>query len=179
MNQSHFQSQMNRLAETYGAMQYKRERIELIWREVKDFEDRWLEGVVDEFIGTCRQAPLLPEFREKSSIERERLYQIEKAKNRVESERAFNRLFDNEIIASICKTIGDRARGNVEDKVYADFVRGVRGLGQVKCGRCEDTGLIWQRDDKDYEWPYRCICQSSQGQPRKIPQLVLIRGGIA
>lgn len=71
MDANHFKQQIGRLVETFGANHYKPERVNLIWREVKDAPDAWLTRVVDELIGSSRYAPLLTEFREHLSRLRE------------------------------------------------------------------------------------------------------------
>lgn len=71
MNEIQFQYQIRRLQEQFGNQNYSQERIKLIWREVKDIEPFWFEKTVDRFIGECRQAPLLPEFRDAIAVLRE------------------------------------------------------------------------------------------------------------
>lgn len=78
MRPEHFQAQMNRLAETFGGQHYKRERVELIWREIGSFHDSWLTRTIDRFIGELRQAPLVSEFRDAASQERERQRETQK-----------------------------------------------------------------------------------------------------
>jgi hypothetical protein len=73
-----FSQQLNRLQETFGKSAYGTERVKLIWKEVKDLAPDWFASVVGGFIGTLRQAPLLPDISERASQERERLWRIEK-----------------------------------------------------------------------------------------------------
>jgi len=79
----HFGTQINRLAETYGAGPFKRERADLIWRAVKDMPDEWMTRTVDGFIATFRQAPLVPDFAEASRVERQRLWESRKRQSNV------------------------------------------------------------------------------------------------
>lgn len=73
MNQNEFNTQMNRLVSQFGKAAYGVERTTLIWREVRDLPPEWFAGVVDEFLGSSRQAPLIPEFRDVAASERERM----------------------------------------------------------------------------------------------------------
>ena len=77
MNPQRFANQINRLAKQFSSA-FSEERVKLIWREVGQLSDEWFETLVDRFIGDLRQAPLLPDFREAASIERDRLWEIEK-----------------------------------------------------------------------------------------------------
>lgn len=78
MTESHFSQQLTRLQENFGRTAYSTERTKLLWREVKDLSPEWLTGVVDSFIGSMRHAPLIPDFSEQASTERERLRRLEK-----------------------------------------------------------------------------------------------------
>lgn len=163
-----YQRQMNRLAETFGATQYKPERLELIWREVKDLPEHWMTQTVDQFIGEFRQAPLLPEFREAVSRFREKTWSAEKDRHRRESEAAVKQIFDGEITTSICKTITDRIEGRVSDEIFTGFRKSIRTLGAASCSHCDDTGLISITAD-GYEYPHRCECSAGQRQSKHIP----------
>lgn len=51
---------------------YKPERLTVIWREVGSLSHEAFGRIVDRLIGESRFAPMLPEFREAASIEREK-----------------------------------------------------------------------------------------------------------
>lgn len=84
MSAQEFDQQMRRLIDTYGPQHYRQERLTLLWREVKDFDYRWLERVVDEMLGSSRQAPLPADFSEHVSRERERRWRLQKEQAQVE-----------------------------------------------------------------------------------------------
>lgn len=128
MNLNHFQTQINRLAETYGGQHYKRERIELIWREVGSFPDSWLTRTVDRFIGELRQPPLVSEFREEASKERERSWSREKDQHARDAQHFFMIADDPTMRQSVLKTILDRMNGKVPDLVWNDFMKGLDSL---------------------------------------------------
>lgn len=60
---------------------YNKDRGDLIWREVQQLSDEWMVRTVDLFIGEYERPPLMPQFREQISKERERLWVIEKKAN--------------------------------------------------------------------------------------------------
>lgn len=74
MSPQEFGAQIDRLKRTFGDRAYPEERNRLIYREVKDFDRRWLESVVDGLIANCRQAPILADFAQVISAEKERVW---------------------------------------------------------------------------------------------------------
>jgi hypothetical protein len=119
MNESRFAHQMNRLAKQFPNA-YSEERVKLIWREVQAFSDHWLERVVDRFLGELRQAPLIPEFREEASRERERLREIEKRQEASDAKAFMSALSDGEV-SEICGQIRKRVEGRVSDEDFNKF----------------------------------------------------------
>lgn len=77
MDRDKFQTQIGRLGARWPKA-HPTEFIALLWREVKDLSDEWLVRTVDELIGSCRQAPLMPDFRQYSSTEKERMWARQK-----------------------------------------------------------------------------------------------------
>lgn len=81
MDRKHFLKEMLRLENCFRMPNrefYGQERCQIIWKEVCHLSDEWMSRTVDLFIGMHRQPPLMPEFREEISRERERLWQTEK-----------------------------------------------------------------------------------------------------
>lgn len=78
MNRGHFDKQIDRLRETFGAQHYRDERVGLIIVEVRDMADEWMTRACNLFIGEFRQAPLLPDFRAEKSKEMERQHNLKK-----------------------------------------------------------------------------------------------------
>jgi hypothetical protein len=89
MTQREFETNMNRMREEWKNV-YGTERCKLIWKEVKDFDGMWWERTVDQLIGDFLKPPMLPEIREKASIERERVYRTNKERQRREAEGFYN-----------------------------------------------------------------------------------------
>jgi hypothetical protein len=132
MTPQHFQRQMTRLSETFGKQAYGQERVQLLWREVGQLSDEWMTSVTDDFIGGCRQAPLLAEFRERAAIERERLWQIEKRQHTRECEAAMASVFAREEIKSICESIRKIARGGMTDDDRCAFLKSLNGATGIE-----------------------------------------------
>lgn len=127
MTELHFMSQIKRLADTYGAKTYGTERSGILWQEVKDFSDEWMTKAVDRFIGSRREPPLLPEFAEAASRERERVNDTQKRQHSRSSEDFWKGLsFPPEELGVICDTIRRRLQKNISDEDYARFQKSLR-----------------------------------------------------
>lgn len=122
MEMREFDSGMNRLCDVFGDKAYPDERKKIIWREVKDLSGKWFNQTIDKLIGDSRYAPLMTEFREEISRERERLWQLEKRQHAEDAKNFFDCKFDNTEKSTICKTIIARMQGKVSDADYAKFV---------------------------------------------------------
>lgn len=127
MNRTHFEREMNRLVDTYGSKSYPETRVNLIWREVKDFPDHWMTRTVDSFIKYQRQAPMMSEFNEEMSKERERNHDSLKAVHKQEINELMH---SNEIVRTFCQGIRDIAIGKLDgsDKeCFKKLVQNTRG----------------------------------------------------
>jgi len=167
MQPSEFKSHMDRLAEQFKNT-YSQARVELIWREVRDFDAYWWGRLVDKLLGECRHSPLLPEIREAMSIERERSWSRQKQHNAQEAREFFLIADDTEARKSTLATILRRVQGRVPDDEWKQFVHGITSLGTrtIACRSCSGTGLVFLTDAEDYEWTYRCRCASGKRQPQ-------------
>src|SRR3954462_10986965 len=83
MNLQEFDSQVNRLRDTFGDRSYPDERVKIIWREVQSLGRAWFERTIDRLIGEFRKAPMLPDIRFLIAEERERHRQTEKLRDTV------------------------------------------------------------------------------------------------
>jgi hypothetical protein len=169
-----FKNQINRLAETFGANVYKPERIKMIWNDVKDLSPEWFARVVDELIGSSRQPPLVPEFREAVSRERERLWAIEKKQHANEATKFFHSKFSTEDKRWAVQQILRRVVGNMTDHDFGLFLGGLADGADdaqpVDCGLCEDTGLLWARSKSDnHDHVFKCPCRAGVKDGRRYP----------
>lgn len=127
MTPGHFQGQMKRLTAQFPQA-YSQERVALIWREVQGFSDAWFTRIVDKFVGECRQAPLMAEFRNEISFERERNWSKQKEQHAQDARDFYLIAQDNDMRGSIVKTIIDRMQGNCPDETWNGFTAGLQKL---------------------------------------------------
>lgn len=102
MDESHFQKEMSRLSERFGAQHYKQAFLRILWRDVKDLSEPWFTGIISEFIYCSRQAPLGEEFRDK--VSRERDYQWKN--NRPIDASSYDNTLPKNPLCSYCKDVG-------------------------------------------------------------------------
>lgn len=171
MTGDQFQIQMNRLAEQFGKTAYGTERARLVWLEVKDFDVNWFARLCDSFLGYERQAPLLDRFAEAASKERERVYQIEKARNTRESEHAMNSIYSALDVQTICKNITSRVAGEMTDQDFAAFKKMLVVQGSNICLACGDSGAIvaTHREHNTFH-TFRCMCRAGHVDTRSYPR---------
>lgn len=172
MTEQTFQQGMSRLSSTFGKQAYSVERTSLIWREMNTLPDgAWIK-IVDELIGTHRQAPLLPEIRELAAIARERFWSKEKKQHANDAKAFFKSSFAGEDLQTLCQMVIARMKGQVGDQTWNAQIKAFEGVTthQIQtCRACFGDGLIFQRDDEGYEWTHRCFCFEGQKQPARYP----------
>lgn len=169
MNQVFFKQQVDRLnAQFRGA--FSEEKAALLWKEVSNLSDDWMRVTTDKFIGESRYSPTLKEFREELSFAREKRWDRDKEKNRLESEGFMQQIFDKDMVASICKTIGDRLEHKVTDQVFEQFTRGITQLAPKGCMDCDSSGLVFRKNEEGYEFVSRCWCGFGDLQPKAYPR---------
>jgi hypothetical protein len=130
MSNAHFQIQIGRLSERWRGT-YVPSLIELIWREVKELPDSWLTKTIDDLIGNSRQAPLLPDFRERISLERERGWRSEKEQYVREAKELFRGTLLPEEQNIIFQTIVKRVNGRLSDQDWSCFLKGLDLLAKT------------------------------------------------
>lgn len=175
MTFGHFQSQMTRLSRTFGKFAFPEERASLLWREVQWFDDSWFTYVIDGVIGNCRHAPLLSDFSEAISKERERNWEEKKKRSDLEAKEFMQASFPEEdrrwIIQQILKRIG----GGMEDSDFSSFLKTLKKTGEaidppLLCGNCEDTGLLWGRHKRrGGSFVFKCPCRHGEEDRRNYP----------
>ena len=177
MNQGQFDQQIQRLVNNFGKTAYSSERAILLWREVSTLSASWLNLTVDKFIGELKHAPLLPEFREEISKERERIWRGDKEKYAKEAKDFFQGSYQPDDVRTICQMIVKRLQGGVPDADYAQFVKHLdhtaksapRKHGEIHCRECGGDGIIFKRHANGNEYVYRCFCIHGQKKPKSYP----------
>lgn len=118
-----FNAGMLRLKNTYEAKYYPPERVKVLWHEIQGFSSQWFMHVVDEFIGSMRQAPLLNEFREAMSKEREKVAYKDKMQHSQDAHDFFNATYQDDDIAEICTNIRKIIRGVSSPKETEQYIQ--------------------------------------------------------
>lgn len=166
MQPANFQRGMDRLSETFGA--YKRERMQLIWLEVKDVPDEWFEKLCSELIGSERQAPLIDRFREEVAKLREQSWRQQKQVYKEEA-KVWSSRFGAEDLQMICGAIRRRMSGGMPDADWHSFLKLLKITAtecqKFSCERCSESGIVFRREG-DYEFAYRCVCRFGDRYPK-------------
>jgi len=167
MTPAEFQVQVGRLSETFGKNAYGSERIALIWKEVSLLSNETFIRIVDRFVGELRQAPLLPDFREAASKEREQLWGQKKQEERVTA-KEFESAFSRDDTSMIASAIIKRITADLTDAEWESVLRMLDNLSKTgpraKCTRCQDTGALFARRKGDVcgDHAFRCDCPAGE-----------------
>lgn len=157
-----FDREIERLRNTFGKTPFSNDRLALAWNEVKDLSAPWFNRWVDFWLSNERQAPLPKDFREATSVERERLYESDKQKQKLDVEDYQSMLSDDQT-SMLLKTIVKRMNGQVPDDQWKHVVSGCELIanGQVVkgkvCTKCDNTTIETYFDGK-YENRRLCTC---------------------
>ena len=122
MTENEFVPQMNRLAETFGKQAYGTERVRLVWREVETFRLPWFRELIDSMIGSFRQAPLVPDFREAGLRERQRIWQ-EAKREESQQVKEWVSAFSKEDDQMMAQTITRRLNKTISESDWTSFLQ--------------------------------------------------------
>jgi hypothetical protein len=170
MTEQGFVMQMARLERQFNS-KFGEERGKILWREVKDLSDAWFVTVIDKLLGECRYMPMVIEFREEISRERERVWRNQKKANAKDARDFYaGNLYQADDTRTICKTIVSRLLGNVLDAEYSTFQQllenasggGSRGHA---CWTCGDSGVFF--DSESYA--FKCSCPAGRKRTEAYP----------
>ena len=106
MTDQEFRLQIDRMRNTWGEKPFPDERVKLLWQSVNQFSQGWFAGVVDLAIRSLSQPPMPIWFSDHVAEERERLWKIEKEKNRSQAEK-FMCDFEGEDFKMMCQSVRD------------------------------------------------------------------------
>jgi hypothetical protein len=174
MTRDHFQAQMNRLSTRWRGT-YVDELVGILWREVSTVENADFTTMIDELIGSSRQAPLVPEFREHASRARERQWQRDKRTHEQDAVAFTEGTYQPDDVRLLCQYVIRRMNKLVADADWASFVehlgdapRKAMKLAEYGCKFC-DAGLVWEKNEAGFEHISRCTCAAGQRRPRAYP----------
>jgi hypothetical protein len=90
MNYQEFNHQLDRLRDVYGDKSYSDQRTKLLWARINDLSAAWFACLVDGFIETSRQSPMISDFKDAVSNERNRLYKKKKESSFVDENKNYD-----------------------------------------------------------------------------------------
>ena len=124
MTTIHFQSEIERLVKVFGDKAYPKERTKLIWDQVKYLSDEWMTNTVNYFIGYLRTPPLMAEFGEQVSRQREKDYSFTKSIHSREAKDFMQEKFlGPDDVKFAAGSIIRRLKGGMSDEDYKKFIR--------------------------------------------------------
>lgn len=97
MTATEFDTQFNRLTERWKTA-YSNEFKKILWHEFQYLPNHAMERIITRLIGDCRQPPMMPEFRDYRSMERDKSWVEEKKQNTLDAKAFFegSRFSDDE-----------------------------------------------------------------------------------
>lgn len=103
---------------------YTDEFKKLLWKDIGMLSKEWLVSTIDRFIGSSRVAPMIPDFQEFATIEREKLWAEQKKQNTLDAQAFWSgSVFSDEEKKSFFKTIRERIKGSVSNDHWNSFVK--------------------------------------------------------
>lgn len=173
MTANEFQTQIARMASTFGKVHFSPERVQLVWGDVGSLNLGWFRAVCDDMIATERHAPMPAAFSLAASEERERLWKIDKAKGANETKGAMKSLFGPSDISMLCKSVMNRIEGKMNDDAFKAFNNLFKDMPSPRacCTICDDSGYVFRREEEN-ECVSRCICNEGAMKPSGIPRMV-------
>lgn len=132
MNDNEFRIQLDRLRQVYGDRSYPEDRARLLWKAVAAFSGSWLARTVDSMIGSLRQAPMLSDFQEAITQERERNWAQERQQQGASSYKEWVSMFTNEEEKMFAQMIIKRLEHKVDDITWEGFMRHLDDLAKLE-----------------------------------------------
>ncbi len=139
MNSNHFEKQIGRLIDVYGAKCFPRERVSLVWDKVRFMTDHWMAATVSNFIEYEQYAPIGSKWDDALANAREKKWGQEKETSQKETELATSP-YSGEDLGMICGQIVERVQGKMRDEGFACFQKVMTPTNAFRCNKCLDTG---------------------------------------
>lgn len=148
-----FKTQMDRMKANYGEDKFPKEKIALIWEELKEFSPKQVKSICDFVLGNNQWAPTIQPFREFASMLREKLRQFEREQERQDAKDFWEGTYHSDEVKSIVQTIKLRMEGKVTDDEWKQFQEILKKSSkEPKCKKCDDTGVFYDSQTR----PFRC-----------------------
>lgn len=176
MNKEEFQREMDRLVLRFTDKHYPREVCEMVWNESHELSHFWFKRTVTNFIGSCRFAPLLNEFREAIHTERERVWRSEKSRSHFQETPCSENKFGTQDIREIIGLASKRMSGAISKAEFQSHLRLIYSAAQVsdkrKCKIC-DKGVVIAINksfpEKSPRYAFKCSCELGLARDESWP----------
>lgn len=122
MNKTHFETQMKRLSAVFPNAYSSSERVEVIYKAVCAVEEETFTRIITGLIGSSKYAPLVPDFLNQMSLEREKNRTKGKEQEKKDGDEFWGN-YHNDEKHEIGETIRNRARGLVGDTDWESFLK--------------------------------------------------------
>ncbi len=120
-------------------------------------------------VGNLRFAPVVENFREAVSIERERVHNLTKRIYRDDAKEFYaGAKISDDDVAMFMKTIRGRMTRQVNDNEWDAFMgllNSVCGHSPTVCKKCSGAGILFESGD----YVNRCRCPIGRNDPRRFP----------
>ena len=177
MQRNEFQTQIDRLKSAFNPSFYNDERTKLIWEEVKFLSNECFTKIVDTFIGSYRQAPLVPDFLSIMEQTRAAAYEKKKEQIKQDSKDFWAGTYHPEEVKQIIGTIKRRINGECPDDEWAAHMDSLKQAERQSkptgCYYCDNSGiLVAMSKANNTPYGFRCtFCSSQSGHniSRQMP----------
>jgi hypothetical protein len=142
MNTLDFDQQFARLIDRWKTS-YSNEFKKILWTEFQNVPGDSFKNIVTRLIGDCRQAPMMPEFREYWAMERNRLWVHDKKQNTLDAKSFFegSRFSDSEK-KNFMAMVRKRLNKAVSDDDWNSFLKVIEETNRAPIP-CVEKDLDW------------------------------------
>jgi hypothetical protein len=150
-----FKDQVELLKGNYGADKFPKQKIELIWEELKEFSPKQIQSICKFVMANNNFAPTLQPFRDFAAMLRERIREHEREQERQDAKDFWAGTFHSSEVKSIVETIRLRIEGKVSDDDWRQFqqiLKSAADKNPAKCKRCDDTLIYFDHRSR----PTKC-----------------------
>jgi hypothetical protein len=170
-----FDSQINHLKEIFGHQRFSDERCNIIFNEMKKLDRQVIEQVFKDLISNAKQSPVLKDFQESISRQRESGWNKEK-KQHTSNLKSF---FSEERVAKLLGTLRENLSLPSEERraktdAFIDGFESTRSKNPSMfsgCPECADSGVVYLKEESPvfggqfFNTVYACNCSFGNQHP--------------
>jgi hypothetical protein len=179
MDKLFFEKQIEKIAFNFGKQNYSLLKRNLLYDQMKHFENNIFLQSVDRLITSYRLAPQIDDFvkvYDELSAQHKRR-ELEKSVLQIPSNRQGS-IFTAEEIKMFFSTMFKAISGELPKAdlaLLSEYIKTKLENAGIKysCPKCEDKGLIFEDKENGSEYVYRCDCAIGNTQPQKYPKISL------